>query len=70
MYVLKTCGDDLTHENIMKVVANMKDVELPMLMPGIKVNTSPTDFYPVGQMSLAKFDGKRWITFGDIISGR
>ena len=70
VYVLKTCGDDLTHENIMKVAASMKDVELPMLIPGIKVNTSATDFYPVGQMRLAKFDGKRWITFGDLISGR
>ena len=70
VYVLKTCGDDLTRDNIMKVAANMKDVELPMLIPGIKVNTSATDFYPLAQMSLAKFDGKRWIMFGDLLDGR
>lgn len=70
VYVLKTCGDDLTRENIMRVAASMKDVELPLLVPGIKVNTSPTDFFPVAQMNLAKFDGKRWVMFGEVLSGR
>src|SRR5689334_12966197 len=45
--VLKQCGDDLTRDNVMRQVRNLKDLELPMLLPGIKVNTSPTDFYPV-----------------------
>ena len=70
VYVLKTCGDDLTRENVMKVAANMKDVELPMLIPGIKINTSATDFFPVAQLKLARFDGKRWNLFGEVLSGR
>ena len=45
--VLKQCGDDLTRANVMKQAANLKDLELPMLLPGIKINTSPTDFYPI-----------------------
>ena len=67
MQVLKQCGDDLTRENVMRQVANLKDLELPMLLPGIKVNTSPTDFYPVEQMQLMRFDGKQWVRFGEII---
>jgi hypothetical protein len=65
--VLKRCGDDLTRENVMRQVANLKDLALPMLLPGIKVNTSPTDFYPVEQMQLMRFDGKQWVRFGEII---
>jgi branched-chain amino acid transport system substrate-binding protein len=65
--VLNQCGDDLTRENVMRQVANLKDLELPMLLPGIKVNTSPIDFYPVEQMQLMRFDGKQWVRFGEII---
>jgi hypothetical protein len=65
--VLSQCGDDLSRENVMRQVANLKDLELPMLLPGIKVNTSPTDFYPVEQMQLMRFDGKQWVRFGEII---
>jgi ABC-type branched-subunit amino acid transport system substrate-binding protein len=65
--VLKRCGDDLTRENVMRQVANLKELALPMLLPGIKVNTSPTDFYPVEQMQLMRFDRKQWIRFGEII---
>jgi branched-chain amino acid transport system substrate-binding protein len=65
--VLKQCGDDLTRENIMKQAANIKDLELPLLLPGIKVNTSPTDFFPVEQMQLQRFNGEVWVLFGDII---
>jgi len=53
----------------MKQAASLKDVELPMLLPGIKVNTSPTDFYPVKQMQMAHFDGQRWVLFGPILTG-
>ena len=56
--VLKQCGDDLTRANVMKQAANLKDVELPMLLPGIKVNTSPTDFYPIQSVQLARFKGE------------
>src|SRR5439155_16056262 len=58
--VLKQCGDELTRANLMKQVANIKDLELPMLLPGIKVSTSPKDFSPVKQMQMARFDGERW----------
>jgi len=65
--VLKQCGDDLTRENIMRQAASLKNLEIPVLLPGIKVNTSPTDFYPIEQLQLARFDGKRWVLFGELI---
>ncbi len=65
--VLKQCGNDLTRENVMRQAANLKNVELPMLLPGIKVNTSPTDFFPFEQLQLGRFDGKEWKTFGEVI---
>ncbi len=64
---LKQCGNDLTRENVMRQAANLKNVELPMLLPGIKINTSPTDFFPFEQLQMQKFDGKEWKTFGEII---
>ena len=67
--VLKQCGDDLSRENIMRQAANIKDLELPMLLPGMKINTSPTNFNPIRQMQLASFDGESWELFGDLISG-
>jgi ABC-type branched-subunit amino acid transport system substrate-binding protein len=63
---LKQCGNDLSRENIMKQAANIKDLALPLLLPGIKINTGPTDFYPVEQEQLARFDGERWVLFGEI----
>ena len=66
VHVLKQCGNDLSRENVMKQAANIKDLSLPMLLPGIKVNTSPTDFYPIEQEQLVKFDGERWVLFGEI----
>jgi len=62
--VLKACGDNLTRENLMKQAANMKDVQLPMALPGILVNTTPNDFAPFSTEQPAKFDGKRWVPFG------
>jgi branched-chain amino acid transport system substrate-binding protein len=67
-YVLKKCGDDLTRENVMRVATSMKDVEFPMLLPGVKVNTSPTDYRPIEQFVMTRFDGKEWVPFTDIIS--
>ena len=64
--VLKQCGNDLSRENIMKQAANIKDFELPLLLPGMKINTSPTDHAPIEQEQLAKFDGERWVLFGEI----
>ncbi len=63
---LKQCGNDLSRENIMKQAANLKDVDLPLLLPGMKINTSPTDHAPIEQEQLAKFDGERWGLFGEI----
>jgi branched-chain amino acid transport system substrate-binding protein len=66
--VLKQCGSDLSRENIMKEVAHL-DMTLPMLLPGIKVSTSPTDFAPLKQMRLERFEGSNWMLFGDVIGG-
>jgi branched-chain amino acid transport system substrate-binding protein len=65
--VLKQAGGDLSRENIMRQARNLRDVELPMLLPGVKINTSPTDYYPVQQLQLMRFDGKRWVRFGDLV---
>ncbi len=67
--VLKTCGDDLTRENVMKQAASLHELALPMLLPGIKLSTSFNDFAPIKQMQLMKFDGATWKRFGEMISG-
>jgi len=67
VHVLKQCGNDLSRENIMRQAANLKNLELPLLLPGIKINTSPTDFAPIEQEQLAKFDGERWAIFGELV---
>src|ERR1700742_2457682 len=67
--VLKQCGDDLTRENIMKQAANLKDFRTEMLLPGIRINTSPTDFAPISQLQLMRFKGEKFEMFGDVISG-
>jgi len=68
VYVLKQCGDNLTRENVMKEAANIKGLKLPMLLPGIEISTGPTDFAPIKQMQLQKFDGKTWQLFGPVLS--
>ncbi len=68
--VLKQCGDDLTRENIMKEAANLHDFRVPMLLPGITINTSPTDFAPIKQIQMARFDGQRWQLFGPVMTGK
>jgi branched-chain amino acid transport system substrate-binding protein len=67
--VLKACGDDLSTENILKQAYSIHDLELPMLLPGIKVNTSPTDHVPVDQMQFMRFNGKSWERFGELQTG-
>ena len=67
--VLKQCGNDLSRQNIMRQAANLKDLELPMLLPGVKVNTSPDNFYPIRQMQLATFNGESWDLFGEVLTG-
>ena len=63
--VLKQCGDDLSRENVMRQAADLKAVSLPMLLPGITVNTSPSDYFPIKQLQLQRFDGTRWVRLGE-----
>ncbi|MGO9701324.1 MAG: ABC transporter substrate-binding protein [Xanthobacteraceae bacterium] len=69
VHVLKASGDNLTRENIMKQAAAIHELKLPMLLPGITVSTSATDFAPIRQMQLQKFEGETWKLFGEVISG-
>jgi branched-chain amino acid transport system substrate-binding protein len=67
--VLKQCGDDLTRENVMKQAASLKDFAPDTLLPGVKINTSATDFYPIEQLQMMRFKDQKWELFGPIISG-
>jgi branched-chain amino acid transport system substrate-binding protein len=69
VHVLKACGDDLTRANVMKQAASIKNLELGGLLPGVKVNTSASDFAPISQLQLEKFNGDKWDLFGEVISG-
>ena len=67
--VLKACGDNLTRENVMKNATSIRDLKLPMLLPGITISTGVDDYAPIKQMQLRKFDGTTWQLFGEVISG-
>jgi branched-chain amino acid transport system substrate-binding protein len=67
--VLKQAGDTLTRENIMKQAASLKDFTPDTLLPGIKLNTSPTDFHPIEQLQMMRFKGEKWELFGPVIGG-
>jgi len=69
LQVLKQCEGNFTRENVMNQAANLHDLELPTLPPGIKVNTSPTNYRPIRQMQLVRFDGTSWVRFGEVITG-
>ena len=66
--IIKQCGNDLTRENLMRQAANLKDLELPILIPGIRINTGPHHYSSIEQMQLQRFDGKQWVLFGEIIA--
>ena len=66
---LKQAGKDLSRENILKQALNIKDMQLPMMLPGIKVNTSPTDYYSIEDMQMMRWSGKQWVRFGALLSG-
>ncbi|MBV9559750.1 MAG: ABC transporter substrate-binding protein [Bradyrhizobium sp.] len=66
--VLQMCGDDLTRANVMKQAASLKDFAPDTLLPGVKVNTSPTDYAPLKQLQMMRFKGEKWDLFGDIIT--
>ncbi len=67
--MLKQCGDDLSRENVMKQAASLNNLALPMLLPGIAINTSATNFAPIKQAQMRRFDGERYVPFGPILSG-
>ena len=67
--VLKQCGTDFSRANIMRQAANLHDVALPVLLPGIKINTSPTNFHPIRQMQLTRFTGQHFELFGKVLEG-
>lgn len=66
-YVLRRCGDNLTRENLMAQATHLQSVHVPMLLPGITLNTSPTDYRPIKQFILHKFDGQRWVPITGIM---
>ena len=65
---LKKCGDELTRANVMKQAANHQKLRVPLILPGITVNTSPTDYYPLQSVQLQRFKGDTWELFGDVLS--
>ena len=65
--VLKQCGTDFSRANIMKQAANLKGLVVPVLLPGITINTSPTNFHPIRQMKMQRWNGTSWGLFGDIL---
>ncbi|HUC64236.1 MAG TPA: ABC transporter substrate-binding protein [Stellaceae bacterium] len=69
LQVLKQCHGDFSRANIMKQAANLKDFEVPTALPGVKINTSPSNYHPIRQMQLQRWDGKTWVRFGDVITG-
>ena len=68
--VLRQAGKDLSRQNIMKQAASLKNVDLPLLLPGVLINTSPTDFAPIEQEQLIKFDGAKWVRFGELLGAK
>ena len=68
-HVLNAAGDDLSRDNVMGAAAGMQDVRVPMLLPGMSMSTSESDYFPLEQMQLMRFNGERWELFGDIIAG-
>jgi branched-chain amino acid transport system substrate-binding protein len=69
IHVMQQCADNLTRDNIMKQAASLKDFTVPMLLPGITINTSATDYFPIEQEQMARFDGKEWKLFGPVLTG-
>jgi branched-chain amino acid transport system substrate-binding protein len=66
--VLRMCGDDLTRENVMRQAESLHDLRVPMLLPGITLNTSPTDFRPIKSVHLQRFEGEHWVPFGELMT--
>lgn len=69
LHVLRQCNGDFSRENVMKQATNIHDLELPTLLPGVKVNTGPTNYHPIRQLQMMRWDGKTWVRFGPVIEG-
>ena len=69
MQIFKQCGDKLSRESIMREAQNIKDLQIPTMLPGIKVNISPTNHHPLRQVQLARWEGAGWKRFGNVIEG-
>jgi branched-chain amino acid transport system substrate-binding protein len=69
MQVLRQCGGDFSRQNIMRQATSLRDLEIPTLLPGIKVNTAPDNYHPIRQMQLQRWDGTTWRRFGRVIEG-
>jgi len=67
--VLEQCNGDFSRENVMRQATNIKDLDVPVLLPGIKINTSPTNYHPIRAMQLVRWDGRSWVRFGEVIEG-
>ncbi|MET3970520.1 MULTISPECIES: ABC transporter substrate-binding protein [Bradyrhizobium] len=70
MTVLNACKDDVSRDNILKQAASLKEVKLPLLLPGMSVSTGPDDYLPFQQLQLRRFNGKSWVPFGGILDDR
>jgi ABC-type branched-subunit amino acid transport system substrate-binding protein len=66
VHVVRMCGDNLSRENLMKQAGNLRNLQVPMLLPGIAVNTSPENYDPIRQLQLMRFDGNQWVSLGDV----
>ena len=69
LQTLNQCNGDFSRANVMKQASNLHNVDNPMLLPGIKINTSPTDYHPIEAMQLVRWDGKTWQLFGEVLEG-
>jgi ABC-type branched-subunit amino acid transport system substrate-binding protein len=69
IYLLERCGDELTRTHLLRQATSISNLQLPMLLPGVKINTSATDYFAIEQMQLMRFDGKRWVRFGEVTGG-
>jgi branched-chain amino acid transport system substrate-binding protein len=70
MTVLRACKDDVSRDNIMRQAASLKEIKLPLLLPGMAVTTGPDDYLPFQQLQLRRFNGKSWVGFGDVLDDR
>ena len=67
--MLEQCNGNFSRENVMSQATSLKNLEVPVLLPGITVNTSPTNYHTIRALQLARWDGESWVRFGEVIEG-